>query len=132
IDFGLGELIISNLTINEIKASTTAKDGVLKVDEFSGKLYEGSFAANVTLDARSDNPQWTISKDISNIQTLPLLTDLAEVDMLSGAANMDVSVNSTGNRLSDLRNNAKGEINFNLAEGLIRNMNLTRMACQGI
>src|SRR5690554_3277421 len=57
IDFGLGELIVSNLTINEIKASTTAKDGLLKVDEFSGKLYEGSFGANVTIDARSDNPK---------------------------------------------------------------------------
>ncbi|MFN2360389.1 MAG: AsmA family protein [Marinobacter sp.] len=132
VNLGLDELIVSNLTINEIKSVITARDGVLKVEDFSGKLYDGSFAANVTLDARSDNPQWTITKDIKNVQTLPLLTDLAEVDMLSGGANMSVNVKTTGNRISALRSNADGEIRFNLAEGEFTQMNLTRMACQGI
>ncbi|MGF2688183.1 AsmA family protein [Marinobacter sp. DUT-3] len=132
IDLGLGELIISNLNINEIKSSITAKNGVLKVDEFSGKLYYGSFGANVTLDARTDNPKWTIGSKVNNVQTLPLLTDLAEIDMLSGGANLSVDVKTTGNRISALRENANGEIAFNLAEGEFRKMNLTRMACQGI
>lgn len=132
IRLGLGELIVSGLTINDIKSVVTARGGVLKVDEFTGKLYDGSFSANVTLDARTDNPKWTIKKDIKGVQTLPLLTDLAEVDMLSGGANMNVNVNTTGNRISALRNNAKGEINFNLAKGEFTRMNLTRMACQGI
>ncbi|MGC8120776.1 AsmA family protein [Marinobacter sp. VGCF2001] len=132
IDFGLGELVASNLTIKDIKASTTAKDGLLQVDEFSGKLYDGSFGANVTLDARTDNPKWRVRSDVSNVQTLPLLTDLAEVDMLSGGANIKVAVDTTGNRISALRNNANGEVSFNLAEGEFRKINLTRMACQGI
>lgn len=132
IDFGLGELIVSNLTINDIAASTTAKDGLLQVDEFSGKLYYGSFGANATIDARTDNPKWRIRSDVTNVQTLPLLTDLAEVDMLSGGANLKVAVDTTGNRISALRKNANGEISFNLAEGEFRQMNLTRMACQGI
>ncbi|WP_226609559.1 AsmA family protein [Marinobacter nauticus] len=132
IDFGLGELIVSNLTINDIAASTTAKDGLLQVDEFSGKLYYGSFGANATIDARTDTPKWSIRSDVTNVQTLPLLTDLAEVDMLSGGANLKVAVDTTGNRISALRENANGEISFNLAEGEFRQMNLTRMACQGI
>ena len=132
INLGLGELIVSNLTISDIKSVITARDGVLKVEDFSGKLYDGSFGANVTLDARSNNPAWTIGSKVSQVQTLPLLTDLAEVDMLSGSANMDMNLKTTGNRISTLRNNAKGEINFNLAEGEFTRMNLTRMACQGI
>jgi len=132
IDFGLGELVASNLTINDIKASTTASKGLLKVDEFSGKLYEGSFGANVTIDARTDTPKWTVSSDVSNVQTLPLLADLAEVTMLAGGANLKVNATTSGNRISVLRENADGQISFNLAEGEFRNMNLTRMACQGI
>ena len=132
IDLGLGQLIVSNLTIKEIKASTTAKNGLLNVDEFSGKLYEGRFGANVTIDARSDNPKWTIGSDVTNVQTLPLLTDLADVDMLGGGANLKVNATTTGNRISALRSNADGQVSFNLAEGQFRRMNLTRMACQGI
>ena len=132
INLGLGELIVSNLTIKEIKSVITARNGVLEVQDFSGKLYEGSFGAKVTLDARTDNPKWTIGSKVNNVQTLPLLTDLAEVDMLAGGANLSVDVNTTGNRISALRSNAKGDINFNLAEGEFTRMNLTRMACQGI
>jgi AsmA protein len=132
IDLGLGQLIVSNLTINEIKASTTAKGGLVKVDEFSGKLYEGSFGANVTIDARSENPKWTVGSDVTNVQTLPLLADLAEVTMLAGGANLKVNATTTGNRISALRSNADGQITFNLAKGEFRQMNLTRIACQGI
>lgn len=132
IDFGLGELVVSNLTINEIKASTTASKGLLKVDEFSGKLYEGSFGANATIDARSDTPKWSINSDVSNVQTLPLLADVAEITMLSGGANLKVNATTSGNRISVLRDKADGQISFNLAKGEFRNMNLTRMACQGI
>ncbi|MBQ0832103.1 AsmA family protein [Marinobacter sp.] len=132
IDFGLGELIVSNLTINEIKASTTASKGLLKVDEFSGKLYEGSFGANVTIDARSDTPKWSINSDVSNVQTLPMLADVAEVTMLSGGANLKINATTSGNRISVLRDKADGQISFDLAKGEFRKMNLTRMACQGI
>jgi len=132
IDFGLGELIVSNLTINEIKASTTASNGLLKVDEFSGKLYEGSFGAKATIDARSDTPKWSVNSDVSNVQTLPMLADVAEVTMLSGGANLKINATTSGNRISVLRDKADGQISFNLAEGQFRNMNLTRMACQGI
>jgi AsmA protein len=132
INLGLGELIVSNLTINEIRSVITARDGVLKVEDFSGKLYDGSFGANVTLDARTDNPSWTIGSKVNSVKTLPLLTDLAEVEMLAGAANLNVDVKTTGNRLSALRSNARGGIDFNLAKGEFTRMNLTRMACQGI
>jgi len=132
IKLGLGELIVSNLTIRDINSVITARNGLLKVDDFSGKLYDGGFAANVTLDARSDNPSWVIGSKVEGVETLPLLTDLAEVEMLAGAANLNVDVKTTGNRISALRSNAKGNIDFNLAEGQFTRMNLTRMACQGI
>lgn len=132
IDLGLGKLIVSNLTITELKNRVTADAGLIKLNEFSAKLYEGSINANATLDARSDNPKWAVSKNISNVQTLPLLTDLAEVELLAGAANINANVTTQGNRMSALRSNAKGEINFNLAEGMFTQINLTRMACQGI
>lgn len=132
INLGLGELIISNLNIANIKTVVTANKGLLKVNEFSGKLYYGDFNANVTLDARTDNPKWAITNRVNNVQTLPLLTDLANVDLLSGAANMNMNINTQGNRISAIREQAKGEINFNLAEGKFTRMNMTRMACQGV
>ncbi|WP_111494492.1 AsmA family protein [Marinobacter bohaiensis] len=132
IDLGLDQLIASNLTITEIQSKVSARNGLIKLDPFAGKLYDGDFNVTATLDARKDNPTWKISERANNIQTLDLLTDLADMKMLSGGANLTADITTQGNRMSALRNNAKGEIKFNLAEGSFNDMNLTRMACQGI
>lgn len=132
INFGLKELVASNLTINDIKSTVTADKGLIKVKEVSGKLYYGDFDLSATLDARSDNPTWKIKERANGIETLPLLTDLADVKMLSGAVNLTADITTQGNRISKLRENAKGQVDFNLAKGKFRNINLTQMACQGI
>jgi len=132
IDLGLGELIISNLTITDINTSIDASNGQVSLSDFSGKLYDGGFQSNVNIDARSDDPSWQLRAQVSNVETQPLLQDLAEMDMLAGAANINIDASTRGNRISVLRQNADGTVNFNLAEGQFTRMNLTRMACQGI
>lgn len=132
IDLSLGQLIASNLTITELKAIVTASNGLLQARELSANLYDGRINANATLDARSDNPQWKVTERVANVQMHPLLMDLAELDLLSGGANIETNLTTSGNRISALRNNAQGEINVSLAEGEFTRMNLTRMACQGI
>ncbi|MCK7544251.1 AsmA family protein [Marinobacter bryozoorum] len=132
IDLGLGELIISNLTITDINTSIDASNGQLSLSDFSGDLYDGGFQSNVNIDARTDDPSWQLRAQVSGVQSQPLLQDLAEMDMLAGAANIDINASTRGNRISVLRRNADGTVNFNLAEGQFTRMNLTRIACQGI
>ncbi|MEQ5835386.1 AsmA family protein [Marinobacter sp. NFXS9] len=132
VDLSLGELVASNLTITDIQSKISAKNGLIEVDPFAGKLYEGDFNVQATLDARKDNPTWKITERANNIQTLSLLTDLADMKLLSGAANLTADITTQGNRLSALRSNAKGDIKFNLDKGSFNKMNLTKMACQGI
>jgi AsmA protein len=132
IDLGLGELIISNLTITDINTSVDASGGQLSLSDFSGKLYDGGFQSDVNIDARSDNPAWRLRAQVSGVETQPLLQNLAEMDMLAGAANININASTRGNRLSVLRESADGEVTFNLAEGQFTRMNLTRMACRGI
>lgn len=132
IDLSLGELIISNLTITDIQTAIDASGGRLGLSNFSGKLYQGGFQSNIGIDARTDNPIWTLRADVSGVQTRALLMDLAEMDMLAGAANININANTNGNRISALRQNADGKVTFNLAEGEFTRMNLTRMACTGI
>ncbi|SFM77785.1 AsmA family protein [Marinobacter zhejiangensis] len=132
IQLGLEELVASNLTITELNTAISANNGLLKLDDLSGKMYQGEFDATATLDARTNNPKWALTSDVAGIQVQPLLMNLAEVDMLTGGANLDLNITTMGNRMSALRNNAGGEIKVSLAEGQFTRMNLTRMACQGI
>ncbi len=132
INLGLNELIVSNLTITELNTEIDASNGQLQLTDLSGQLYEGAFQSTIGIDARTDDPAWDVRMQVSDVETQPLLTDLAEMDMLAGAANIEVDISTEGNRISDLRSNAGGEATFTLAEGEFTRMNLTRMACRGI
>ena len=132
IQLGLNELIASNLTLTELLVKVTGNDGRLSLDELSADLYDGSFNMTASLDARTDNPQWQFDKTLSGVQTQPLLMDLAEMDLLSGNVNLDANGTSSGNSINALLENSDGKASFDIAEGAIENINMTRMACQGI
>lgn len=129
---GLDELIAQNLRINAIEVQTTGRDGLIRANPIKGQLYEGDFLVTAELDARQDNPRWQINQRLNNVESLPLLKDLAELELISGKVNLQADVSTRGNRISALRENAQGDAAFNIADGAFETVNLTAYACQGI
>ncbi|MGM0449479.1 MAG: AsmA family protein [Pseudomonadota bacterium] len=132
IQLGLGELVASNLTLTDLLVKVTGNDGRLSLDELSAKLYDGDFNMTASLDASSDTPEWQFDKELSGVQTQPLLMDLAEMDLLSGSVNLNANGTSQGNSINALLENSNGKADFRIDEGAIEKVNMTRMACQGI
>ena len=132
VKLGLGKLTAENLKISDIQVQATGNKGLIQLKALNGKMYDGSFATTASLDARSSKPTWQLHNDLKGIQTLPLLTDLAKVKLVSGAVNLKTDVKTEGNRISSLRQNANGEASFNIANGALEGMNLTAKACEGI
>lgn len=132
IRLSLGELVASNLTLTDLLARVTGSDGRLSLDELSANLYDGSFNMTASLDARGNNPQWQFNKQLSGVQSQPLLMDLAELDLLSGAVNVSANGTSQGNSIDALLDNSDGKADFRIDEGAIENVNMTRLACKGI
>lgn len=129
--FGQQSLIAKNLKLNDLKLLMNAKKGVISLTEASGKLYEGSFTVNGKIDATTDNPTWQISKNVDNIQILPLLQDFQDIKIISGGINLDANIKTVGNTVSALRSAAKGKANFNFDQGAFHGFNLTRLTCEG-
>lgn len=132
IQIELGELVASNLTLTDLAAKVTGDQGELSLDELSANLYGGRFNMTGSLDARGDTPQWRFEKQLSGVKTQPLLMDLASMDLLSGAINVNASGSSQGNSTQALMDNSDGKASFRVDEGAIESVNMTRMACKGI
>ncbi|XOZ33177.1 AsmA family protein [Halomonadaceae bacterium KBTZ08] len=132
IQVGLGELVASKLTLTDLAAQVTGSQGQLSLDELSANLYGGRFNMTGALDARGDTPEWRFDKELSGVNSQPLLMDLASMDLLSGAINVSASGSSQGNSTQALLENSDGKASFRIDEGAIENINMTRMACKGI
>lgn len=125
------QLIAKNLTLNELVLKLDAADGVVSLKEASGKLYEGSFNVSAEINAKTDNPKWKINKKVENIQIMPLLKDLQDLELISGGINLNADIKTTGNTVSALRNGAKGKADFNFDKGALHGFNLTKLTCEG-
>ena len=132
IKLALDKLTASNLKISDIQVDAKGHQGLIDLTRLSGKMYQGSFMTTASLDARQQNPTWKFHEALSGIETMPLLTDLAKVDFVSGAVNAKANLSSSGNRISALRSNARGQANFVIDKGAFHGFNLNAMACEGI
>jgi len=131
INFKQQQLIAKNLTLNELILQLSAANGVVSLTEASGKLYDGSFKVVAEIDAKTDNPKWKITKKVKNIQIMPLLKDLQDLEVISGGINLNADIKTTGNTVSALRSTAKGKADFNFDEGALHGFNLTKLTCEG-
>lgn len=132
IKLALDKLTASNLKISAIQVDAKGHQGLIDLTRLSGKMYQGSFMTTASLDARKQDPTWKFHEALTGIETMPLLTDLAKIDFVSGAVNAKADLHSSGNRISALRNNARGQANFVIDKGAFHGFNLNAMACEGI
>jgi len=125
LDFKVGKLILQKATLTDAAVGITAQKGVVKIDPFRAALYGGSFNTQVTMDVRGQTPKFTISERLKDVQSAPLLKDMYGESYLSGNANMEASMTTSGNQVSALKRNLNGKMSLAFKEGSINDSKLS-------
>ncbi|MCF8063523.1 MAG: AsmA family protein [Deltaproteobacteria bacterium] len=110
----VGSLKAKGLSVRDIVITTTARDGVIRMDPLEAKLYEGSIQANAEADVRGKAPKSRFSSRLRGIQAGPLVRDLAGKDVIEGNVRGDISINTVGDRPEPIKQalNGKGDLLF--------------------
>jgi len=111
--------------MTSVQAKAVVKDGKLTVDPLGAALYGGKVAGLLALDGSSDVPALTFRQSLDGVQVGSLLGDMADVDRLTGKAAMSLNLNTAGTTSEDLISALDGDINFEMADGMIRGFNIT-------
>lgn len=125
LNFKVGKLILQKATLTDAVVGITAQKGVVKIDPFRASLYGGSFNTQVTMDVRGKTPKFTINERLKDVQTAPLLKDMYGDSYLSGNANMDASMTTSGNQVSALKRNLNGKMSLAFKDGSINDSKLS-------
>jgi AsmA protein len=126
------KLIASGLIIENISARTSASNGFIRLQNITGELYDGTFKANGTIDARGSSPQITIKKQLRQMNAGPVLAALSDIDFITGKLDLDVTGTTFGDTEEKLTNNLNADIQFSVADGLLKTISLEQMVCDGI
>jgi len=126
-------LIVKQLETNQVNTRITAQNGLLKLDTFTGKFYQGSYNVKARIDAHTDTPLWSATQSIQGVQLEPIAKIFSELDYIpAGTLNLKAKQNSTGNLLSQITKNAAADSQIEVKDGRIKNISLNAMACEGL
>ena len=126
-DLSIAKLKIQNLWMQDIKLGINAKDGVIDLKPMKISLYDGDFAAVVQIDAKGAVPKYQLREKITNVQVGKLLKDFMDKDLISGAMNNSVNINTRGEWLSELKRNSNGSMSLLFKDGALNGFNLRHM-----
>jgi AsmA protein len=103
------------------------ESGALKLQLANLGAYGGNANGDLTIDASTANPVFTLRTDLTGVRALPLLHSLADFDKLDGRMQAKISVRSSGNSQRAIMANMSGTVFAVFQDGSIRGLNVAQM-----
>ena len=121
-DVTVGKLIVSGMTMTNVKATITAKGGLLQVTPMSMNLYDGSMKGKASIDVRGDTPKYALATDLAGVQIDQLSIDFLgeEKAYMRGVCNLSLDINTVGNSVADLKRALDGNVKLDAGNGALR------------
>ncbi|MEO5345050.1 MAG: AsmA family protein [Magnetococcus sp. YQC-9] len=121
----IGQLKVGSGKFQDAQVVLKGKEGMLRLEPAMVKLYGGSTRVDATLDVRGETPKLTLKQNLQGVQVAPLLKDLANEESLTGTANLELDVSSTGRNLDAIKKDLDGRVGFVIKDGAYLKMDLT-------
>jgi AsmA protein len=123
-----GKLEVAKLDLTDVTATINAKDGLVRLSPMAAKLYQGSYAGSITLDARKTTPTLAVDEKIAGVSIEPLLTDLqGEAARISGTAEASAKLTAAGTDPESIKKTLNGNLAFVLRDGAVKGYDIAQM-----
>ncbi len=128
-DFALsaGSILYRKLQIGKSALGLHLKDGRFEADLTELALYKGAGKGKMVVDGSGAVPGISSDFNLKDVQIEPLLKDYMDMDRLSGVGAFDIAVTGHGKSQREIISSLGGKGDLNLANGVIKGMNLVGM-----
>lgn len=131
-DVSFGQLTLSKLPIQNAALKANSKAGVLTLENLSGGLYKGTFAANGSLDVQPDVPRAKLQTRINNVPVEKILQSQGQTPPVTGLLTLNSNVTASGDSQRALIQSLNGTASFVLNNGVLLNANIEQQLCKAI
>jgi len=104
--------------------SAKAKQGNVQINPIKLQGYGSTINSSVNIIARKNTASLSSLLDVQNIKSGELLKDFMAVKNLQGLTSIKANINTTGLKLSQLKQNLNGTLQLALQEGIIKGISL--------
>jgi AsmA protein len=120
----IGQFQVKNLKAAAIKAKVDLANGKLDVAPHTMKLYGGSLAGAMSVNASGN--VIVLRENLTGININPLLKDLADQDLIEGHGDVRLDVSTRGDTVPVLKQALDGSAAVALKDGALKGINLAQ------
>lgn len=113
----IDDIVLTNGSLKQTTATLNLTNGLLAIAPFKTNLGSGTISGDIKISGASNPAQLSVQVSSPNIELQDLLTFAAAPTFLSGKANFNVNIASSGNTTHALASNSVGVINLIAAGG---------------
>jgi AsmA protein len=123
----IGKLSVNQAKLEDVHLKVTARDGVLSLDPFTMKLYQGTASGKSVVNVKGASPVTDLQLTVDKLQVNPLLKDLAGKDFLEGATRARIALSMTGDDPARIKQTLSGRGSLDFTDGAIVGVDLAGM-----
>ncbi|MDY6920592.1 MAG: AsmA family protein [Pseudomonadota bacterium] len=128
----VGELQYWQQSARDMRIKVNARDGLLRVEPLQAELLDGALNGSLRLDVRGPAPQMTTRLDVEQLELAPVSSRLMEKNLISGRASLLLDSTASGNTTDELLRSALGELQLNVAEGILHGVSLNAIVVDAL
>ncbi len=119
----VGDLVVSGASLSDVRATLTARDGIIDAAPLSATLYNGAYGGKVKLNAAGDIPEITVDSTLKGIEVEPLLTDMTDKAMIRGNGDVTAALTTRGVSVDAMKQQLNGNLSFSFRNGAVKGFN---------
>ncbi len=127
-DLSVEGITARDVTIGRSALGLVLEDGRLEADLQELNLYDGFGSGRVVLNARDERPSMALRLALEEVQSNPLLSDVADFERLEGRGAMSLDVTADGQSQREMVETLNGSGAISFTDGAIVGINLAQMA----
>lgn len=117
----------AKVKMSKVNAHIRYQDGVVTMAPLVADFYQGSMSVDSQVNLSTPAPQIQLQGKLTNVQSGPLLRDLGNANQkitLTGAANVDFQVTTSGKDGDAIVKNLSGTSHFSLNNGVVEGIDI--------
>lgn len=130
--FTADELIVKEISVHKLGFSVNARDGDVRLGDVRAKLLDGTLQGAAGVDVRGTQPKITTQLALNDLKTEALLAPWVKDPVLSGRSTFRFDVGTQGNDSGTLLRQALGQLNVNIADGVLHGVNLNQLVADAV
>ncbi len=120
-------ILFRQFKIGATALKATMAQGTLNAEVVDATLYDGKGTLAMTVNGAAQPASYALTGMLKGIALEPLLTDAADMNRLSGKADITFAANGHGKSQADIISSLAGSGKFNVMDGKIQRVNLLDM-----